>query len=205
MANKPKGLVVLAALAAIVMLAAGVCALHWVNAISLRGTVMRSDYLWLETTGETLDLPAQFGRERMHALYQDEGKAYALHISDPWKDGSIIHIEGALLRLNQTVGEVNVRVGLIPEGNAQQIILLNTQMVRRHDYAVQHGEDDHCGFAAAVSAGCLDDGTQYSVVLVDESDGRRKAYDAEMTVSLIDGGLAFRRGSVPQEEAQDDE
>ena len=201
--------VILPALAAILLLAAAVCLLHWENAVSLRGEAKLSDYAWLETTGETLNLPTQYGRERLHALYQDGDRAFALHLSDPWQDGGVMHIEGTLLRLNQTVGEVNVRVGLIaqrleagvPAQTQQEAILLNTQMVRREGHARLYGDDDHCGFKATVETARLPgEGWQYRVVLADETDGAKNLIETDMTITPIEGGLAFARVKAPESE-----
>lgn len=205
--------VILPALAAILLLAAAVCLLHWENAVSVRGEAKMSDYVLLEAMAETLDLPTMYGRERIHALYQDGDRTFALHLSDPWADGGVMHIEGALLRLDQTVGEVNVRVGLIPQRleeatpaqTKQEVILLNTQMVRRSDYAQLYGHDDHCGFKATVETDrLLGEGWQYCIALADETDGAKNLIETDLTVTPIEGGLAFARVHAPESEAQHD-
>ena len=47
-----------------------------------------------------------------------------------------------------------------------QVILLNTQMVRRPDYAQAYGCDDHCGASALADVRDIGQGT-YDVVFVD--------------------------------------
>lgn len=183
--NKPKRGVVFAALLAIVLLAGAVCALHWVNAVSLRGTANLTAYTLTDGAAQNL-VPV---------------------MEDPWVDRGVLHIRGALLRLDQPVGEVKVRVGLIPEriedGNAQQAAtLLNTQMERRYELAQEYGCDDHCGFHASVAEKYLEKGNvQYRVVLVDETDGAKRMITTGMTVTLIEGGLAFVQKNAPEEEA----
>lgn len=180
--------VILPALAAIILLAAAVCALHRINAVSLRGTATVGDYTRTDGAAENL-VPL---------------------VEDPWKDAGIIHIRGALLRMDQAVGAVNVRVGLIPERTGEgapaaeenEAILLNTQMVRRSDLAQAYGVDDHCGFHAAADEKLLERGKQYRVVLADETDGAMRMVETGMTVAPIDGGLAFMRVKEPEEEAR---
>lgn len=184
--NKPKTSVVLGALVVIVLLAAAVCALHWMNAVSLRGTVLLEDYTLTDGRDENL-IPV---------------------VDDPWIAEGILHISGALMRMDQQVGAVNVRVGLIeqqleagaPARSSENAIVLNTQMVRMYALAQQYGCDDHCGFHAAVDARKLErDHTQYRVVLVDETDGAKRMVETGMTVTLIEGGIAFARVNGPEE------
>lgn len=180
--------VILPALAAILLLALAVCALHVQNAVSLRGTVPAGEYLLTDGAAESL-VPL---------------------VEDPWMAYGVLHIRGALLRLNQPVGAVNVRVGLMaqdPETGApaaDEVILLNTQMVRRFGLAKTYGCDDHCGFSAAAQASRLAGGdTPYRVVLVDETDGEKRMIETDMTVTPGEDGLAFVRVHQPGEEAQD--
>ena len=188
--NKPKNSVIYGWLLAAVLLAAVVCMLHWVNAVSLRGTVLSSDYV----------------------LTDGKAEDFMVMIDDPWQDGSIVHIHGALLRLNQQVGGVNVRVGLVPEqldaqqNAAQEVILLNTQLIRCYELAREYECDDHCGFHASVTRKFLGkDNAQYCVVLVDETDGAKRMVETGLTVMLIEGGLAFVQKNAPEEEAQHDQ
>ena len=102
-------------------------------------------------------------------------------------------ISGALLRPGQNVGEVRVRVGLVPAERPEEIVLLNTQMVRRVLAGQALGVDDHCGFAASAARRLLPDG-QYAVVLVDESDGARRLIDAGVDIALSRDGLTVVRG-----------
>ena len=187
--NKPRIGVVFCALMAILLLAFAVCALHWVNAVSLRGTAQLEDYTLTDGVAENL-VPV---------------------VDEPWMDEDVLHISGALLRLDQPVGGVNVRVGLIaqqleegtPAQSAEQVVLLNTQMVRRFELAQEYGYDDHCGFHAAVDTGLLQNGgVQYRVVLADETDGAKRMIATGVTAALIEGGLAFVRENSPEEEAQ---
>lgn len=184
--NKPKTGVVLCALLALVLLASAVCALHWVNAVSLRGTAKLADYSLTDGAAENL-VPV---------------------MNEPWVEEGILHISGALLRMNQPVGEVNVRVGLVaqqleagaPARSAEEALLLNTQLVRRTGLAQEYGCDDHCGFHAAVRAKSLQTGgVQYCVVLADETDGAMRMVETGMTITLIEGGIAFARVNGPEE------
>lgn len=183
--NKPKTGVVLFSLLIITLLAAAVCALHWMNAVSLRGTTALAAYRLTDGAAENL----------------------VAMVDEPWMDEGVLHISGALLRMNQQVGEVNVRTGLIaqqleagaPAQPAEQVILLNTQMVRRQDLAQEYGCDDHCGFHAAVDAGKLEhDHVQYLVVLVDETCGAKRMLETGLTIKLIEGGLAYGRVNEPE-------
>ena len=158
-----RGAVVLAALAAILLLAAAVCALHWQNAVSLRGTVRLAD---CETTDGA--------REGLTPLVE-EARAR----------GGAIYLSGALLR-EGAVGEVRVRVALIAPG-AETATLLNTQMVRRYDLAQEMGCDDHCGFFAAAQTKRLSPGT-YDVALLDEMDGARRLVTTGARVRIGEGG-----------------
>ena len=99
-----------------------------------------------------------------------------------------LHVEGALLRLDQPVGEVNVRIGLMADGH---VILLNTQMVRRPDYAQAFGCDDHCGASALADVRDIGRGT-YDVVFVDV---------LEEETRLITTGMSLR---IPVERQADD-
>ena len=185
--NKPKTSVVFAALLLITLLAVSVCALHWVNAVSLRGVVKLADYRL--TDGKEENLVAV--------------------VDDPYIQQEVLHISGALMRMNQPVGEVNVRVGLIaqrlekgmPVQDDEEAILINTQMVRRYELAREYDCDDHCGFHAAVTTKQLIGGNvQYRVVLVDETDGAMRMVETGMTITLIEGGIAFARVNGPGEE-----
>jgi len=178
--NQPRKGVVGIILAAIFLLAALVCGLHWINAVSLRGTIAINEY------------------EIMNLTDLNKNK---LIVSEPWTDGSVLHIEGALLRFDQSVGKVNLRVGLIEkkqdgESNVdQRVILLNTQMVRRRDLATEYGCDDHCGFHAAVATAYLDkdgDGV-WSVVLTDKTGDKK-----QMILTGIEIGLNGNEVSVNQ-------
>ena len=180
------------ALLAILLLAAGVCALHGHNAVSLRGTVQVSGYSLTDGAAEGL-VPI---------------------VHDPWEDNGVLYISGALLRPGQQVGAVNVRAALLPQAliegepakTQETAILLNTQMVRRTELAQQYGCDDHCGFYAAVQTDRLPEGTyQYRVMLADETDNGKRMIDTGLTVTPIEGGLAFARANPPEVEAQGDE
>lgn len=181
--------VVLLALAAILLLAAGVCALHYVNAVFPCGTVAVSGYAPTDGAAENL-VPI---------------------VEEPWADAGIIHISGALLRMDQEVGAVNVRVALIPEKIAEgepakeqeEAILLKTQMVRRQDMKQTYGVDDHCGFHATVKRRALKgEGWQYRVALVDETDGAKRMIETNLWIAAIDGGLAHMRRNLPEQEVE---
>lgn len=190
--TKPKKRIIAAALLGILLLAGGVCALQMHNAVSLRGAARMADYVRTDGTQEGL-VPLT---------------------DDPRADRGILHISGALLRPGREVGAVYLRVALLPEtlaeGNPAQAegtaILLNTQMVRRADYAAAYGCDDHCGFYATAKVDSLPAGEyQYRVLLADETDGVKRMVDTGMTVVPIEGGLAFARVNPPEEEAQENE
>ena len=160
-----RGAVVLAALAAILLLAVAVCALHWQNAVSLRGTIRLVD---CETTDGA--------REGLTPLVEEARTR-----------GGAIYLSGALLR-EGAVGEVRVRVALIRKGS-DEATLLNTQMVRRYDLAQAFGCDDHCGFAAAVRVGSLSP-EEYDIALIDESDGARRLVTTGRTLTVGKAGSA---------------
>lgn len=179
--------VILPTLAAIVLLGAAVCLLHWENAVSLRGEAKISEYAMVNA--------------------EDENLILILH--EPWQEEGVMHISGALLRPGQNVGGVNVRVALLPQkleaGQPAQmddaVILLNTQMVRRQDYAAEYDADDHCGFHAAADVKRLwGDGYQYRVALADETGVAKNLIETDMTVTPIEGGLAFARVHAPESE-----
>lgn len=185
----PKRRVVWLSLAAIVLLAAAVCALHAVNALTLRGTACVSDYVQPEYTGETL---AFCGSEL--PVLADGGLRLAPQVETIALQGGVLRVRGVLLRSGQAVGEVRVRVGLIPSWEAEagltgaeSILLLNTQMVRREEAGAQ-GLDDHCGFCATAARRLLEDGP-YAVVLVDESDGAQRLIDTGVDVDLAADGM----------------
>ena len=81
-----------------------------------------------------------------------------------------------------------MRVGLIPAERLEEIVLLNTQMVRWAQAGRELVMDDHFGFAASAARRLLPDG-QYAVVLVDESDGVRRLIDAGVDIALSRDGL----------------
>lgn len=191
--------VVLLGLLAVLLLAAGVCVIHGVNAVSLRGVADSAEYRQVENTGGQLVLSAaDHAQERTYMLYRDGEKNFGLHLADPWTDRGILHIEGTLLRIDQQVGEIRVRVGLLKE---DKVILLNTQMVRRFQYAGNNGYDDHCGFAAAaIQERLLQDEALYQVVLVDETDGEKRMIYTGMTLGLVEGRLMLDRENLAESE-----
>ena len=183
--NKPKTGMVCGVLLAILLLACVVCALHWVNAVSLRGTAVVNNYTVTDGSAENL-VPL---------------------LEDLWLEHDVLHIRGALLRLDQPVGKVNVRVGLIPEtknGSNTEVILLNTQLVRRFELAKMYKCDDHCGFHAVTDIGrLLHMDTRFSVVLVDESDENPKLVQTGLIMAIGEDAPMFERMDTPQEEAKD--
>lgn len=189
----PKRCVVVLSLAAIVLLAAAVCALHWVNAVSLRGTVDAGDYVLLARSGE---MPGTDGGAL--PVYADGERRFAPLVEEIALEDGVLRVAGLLLRPGQTVGEVRVRVGLMPvaetdagAARSEAIVLLNTQMVRREEAGAQ-GLDDHCGFCATAARRLLEDGP-YAVVLVDESDGARRLVDTRVRIALSGDGLTVER------------
>ena len=193
MREGPRRSVVLLSLAGILLLAAAVCALHVVNALTLRGTARVSDYVLLARTGETLSLS-----DEALPLLADGDLRFAPQVETAALEGGVLRISGLLLRPEQTVGEVRVRVGLIPSERPEEIVLLNTQMVRWASAGQEPGMDDHCGFAASAARRLLSDG-QYAVVLVDESDGARRLIDAGVDIALSQEGLTVVRRNGAEE------
>ena len=196
MRDAPRRSVVLAALAGILLLAAAVCALHVVNALTLRGTARMSDYTPLARAEQNMAVEG-WGDVQL-PVYTDGERSFALWLREPEETDGMLCISGALLRPEQDVGEVRVRVGLIPSERPEEIVLLNTQMVRWTQPAQALGVDDHCGFAASAARRMLGDG-QYAVVLVDESDGARRLIDVGMDIALSRDGLTVSRSGGERE------
>ena len=198
MREAPRRGVVAIALAAILLLSAAVCVLHVVNALTLRGTARVSDYMPLARAEQDMAVEAGILGVAQLPVYTDGARSFALFLQEPEDTEGMLRISGALLRPEQTVGEVRVRVGLIPAARPEEIVLLNTQMVRREQAGQALGVDDHCGFAAAAARRLLSDG-RYAVVLVDESDGARRLFDAGMDIVLSrDGVTAVRRDGAEE-------
>lgn len=198
MRDAPRRGVVLTALAGILLLAAAVCALHVVNALTLRGTARVGDYVPLARAEQDMAVDEALFGAAQRSTYTDGTRSFALALTDPALEDGMLCISGALLRPGQTVGEVRVRVGLIPSERPEEIVLLNTQMVRRALAGQALGVDDHCGFAASAARRLLPDG-QYAVVLVDESDGARRLIDAGVDIALSQDGLTVVRGGGAEE------
>lgn len=165
-----RGRVAAALLAAIFALAALVCALHWVNAVTLRGAADLSAYTPFE-----------------------EDEAVAL-VEEAREERGVLLLSGALMHPGRGVGEVRVRAALLPLSGGRvcgEMTLLNTQMVRRYDLAEAYGCDDHCGFAAAAACRLLGPG-EYALALADESDGTKRLAVTDLTLTLGDGGALVR-------------
>ena len=190
MREGPRRGVVLLSLAGILLLATAVCALHVVNALTLRGTARMSDYTPLARAEQNMAVEG-WGDVQL-PVYTDGERSFALWLREATETDGMLCFSGALLRPEQTVGEVRVRVGLIPSERPEEIVLLNTQMVRWVLAGQELGMDDHCGFAASAARRLLGDG-QYAVVLVDESDGARRMIDAGMDIALSRDGLTVER------------
>ena len=190
MREGPRRGVVLLSLAGILLLAAAVCALHVVNALTLRGTARVSDYTPLARAEQNMAVEG-WGDVQL-PVYTDGERSFALWLREATETDGMLCFSGALLRPEQTVGEVRVRVGLIPSERPEEIVLLNTQMVRWVLAGQELGMDDHCGFAASAARRLLGHG-QYAVVLVDESDGARRMIDAGMDIALSRDGLTVER------------
>lgn len=186
MREGPRRSVALLSLAAILLLAAAVCALHVVNALTLRGTARVSDYVPLARAEQNMAVEG-WGDVQL-PVYTDGERSFALWLREATETDGMLCFSGALLRPEQAVGEVRVRVGLIPSERPEEIVLLNTQMVRWAPAGQKPGMDDHCGFAASAARRLLSDG-QYAVVLVDESDGARRLIDAGVDIALSQDGL----------------
>ena len=198
MREGPRRGVVLLSLAGILLLAAAVCALHVVNALTLRGTARVSDYEPLARAEQDMTVDEALFGAAQRSTYTYGARSFTLALTDPALEDGMLCISGALLRPGQTVGEVRVRVGLIPTERPEEIVLLNTQMVRRVLAGQALGVDDHCGFAASAARRLLPDG-QYAVVLVDESDGARRLIDAGVDIALSRDGLTVVRGGGAEE------
>ena len=196
MREGPRRGVVLLSLAGILLLAAAVCALHVVNALTLRGTARMSDYTPLARAEQNMAVEG-WGDVQL-PVYTDGERSFALFLRELTETDGMLCISGALLRPEQAVGEVRVRVGLIPAERPEEIVLLNTQMVRWAPAGQEPGMDDHCGFAASAARRLLPDG-QYAVVLVDESDGARRLIDAGVDIALSRDGLTVVRGGGAEE------
>ena len=196
MREGPRRGVVLLSLAGILLLATAVCALHVVNALTLRGTARMSDYTPLARAEQNMAVEG-WGDVQL-PVYTDGERSFALWLREATETDGMLCFSGALLRPEQTVGEVRVRVGLIPAERPEEIVLLNTQMVRWAPAGQEPGMDDHCGFAASAARLLLSDG-QYAVVLVDESDGARRLIDAGVDIALSQDGLtAVRRNGAEE-------
>ena len=196
MREGPRRGVVLLSLAGVLLLAAAVCALHVVNALTLRGTARMSDYTPLARAEQNMAVEG-WGDVQL-PVYTDGERSFALWLREATETDGMLCFSGALLRPEQTVGEVRVRVGLIPSERPEEIVLLNTQMVRWAPAGQEPGMDDHCGFAASAARLLLSDG-QYAVVLVDESDGARRLIDAGVDIALSQDGLtAVRRNGAEE-------
>ena len=196
MREEPRRSVALLSLAAILLLATAVCALHVVNALTLRGTARMSDYTPLARAEQNMAVEG-WGDVQL-PVYTDGERSFALWLREATETDGMLCFSGALLRPEQTVGEVRVRVGLIPSERPEEIVLLNTQMVRWVLAGQELGMDDHCGFAASAARRLLSDG-QYAVVLVDESDGARRLIDAGVDIALSQDGLtAVRRNGAEE-------
>lgn len=196
MREGPRRGVVLLSLAGILLLATAVCALHVVNALTLRGTARMSDYTPLARAEQNMAVEG-WGDVQL-PVYTDGERSFALWLREATETDGMLCFSGALLRPEQTVGEVRVRVGLIPAERPEEIVLLNTQMVRWAPAGQEPGMDDHCGFAASAARRLLSDG-QYAVVLVDESDGARRLIDAGVDIALSQDGLtAVRRNGAEE-------
>ena len=198
MREGPRRGVVLLSLAGILLLATAVCALHVVNALTLRGTARMSDYTPLARAEQNMAVEAEGWGDVQLPVYTDGERSFALWLREATETDGMLCFSGALLRPEQTVGEVRVRVGLIPAERPEEIVLLNTQMVRWAPAGQEPGMDDHCGFAASAARRLLSDG-QYAVVLVDESDGARRLIDAGVDIALSQDGLtAVRRNGAEE-------
>ena len=196
MREGPRRSVALLSLVAILLLATAVCALHVVNALTLRGTARMSDYTPLARAEQNMAVEG-WGDVQL-PVYTDGERSFALWLREATETDGMLCFSGALLRPEQAVGEVRVRVGLIPAERPEEIVLLNTQMVRWAPAGQEPGMDDHCGFAASAARRLLSDG-QYAVVLVDESDGARRLIDAGVDIALSQDGLtAVRRNGAEE-------
>lgn len=171
--------VVAGALAAIALLAIAVCALHGLNAYSLRGTVLLDNC----------------------AAYDAQAAGEAPIVEDVYRQGGALHIVGLWPR--RDVAQANVRVGLVftPWASGQEeasVTLLNTEMVRRFELGGAY--DDHCGFHAAVLIKTLRTDGQYRAVLLDERDGALRRVETDVAgISLSEGGVSVARKTKPEE------
>ena len=114
MREGPRRGVVLLSLAGILLLAAAVCALHVVNALTLRGTARMSDYTPLARAKQDMAVEEGLLGVAQLPVYTDGERSFALFLRELTETDGMLCISGALLRPEQAVGEVRVRVGLIP-------------------------------------------------------------------------------------------
>lgn len=209
-----KGVVAIA-LAMILLLAAAVCVLHEENAVALRGAIRVDDCQVIESGVDRFVCTAD-----AQALEPGEGTGsrFVTCVERISREGGLLRVSGALLRLTEPVGEVRVRVGLVavrldedgvPDGvlsPSDEVILLNTQMRRRASLPVVYEGDDHCGFEAAAKAGALREGMAYEIVLVDSADDGMRLFKTNCWLSVKgERDLAWGYRSAAQEEVLTDE
>ena len=77
----------------------------------------------------------------------------------------------------------SLRVGLLPETNGNEMILMQTQMLRRSDLAELYKCDDHCGFAASLALRNLSNGN-WKIALVFGPGGKETVRMTEEIVRI---------------------
>lgn len=209
-----KGVVAIA-MAMIFLLAAAVCVLHAQNAVALRGTIRVGDCEMIEDGVSKL-----VSTPDAQVLEIDKGtdERFVTYVGPIWRNGGLLRVSGALLRLAEPVGEVRVRAGLVavrldedgvPDGSlspSDEVILLNTQMRRRTSLPMVYECDDHCGFEAAARTDALREGTVYELVLVDRADAGTRLFKTNCWLSCEgEKDLTWGYRSEPQEEVLTDE
>lgn len=206
--------VVVIALVMIALLAAAVCVLHEENAVALRGTIRVAD---CEVIDEGVAHLLAGPEAQLLELNREEDARFVTYVGWLEERGELLRISGQLLRLAEPTREVRVRVGLIPgrydedEGAGSALspsdegMLLNTQMIRRNGLSQVYKHDDHCGFEAAVRLGELSEGTQYRVVLVEQTDAGTRLFETNCWALYKRDGVWLGYEREAREEGPTDE
>lgn len=155
-------------LAACLLAAALVCALHAVNAVRPCGTISAQSAI--EAAADESLVPA---------------------VEEIFVRNGTLHIAGYLAKPGRQLGEVRVRFGLMA---GDKIVLLNTQMVRRPDIAQTLGCEVFCGAHAAAKCSKIADGV-YEIVFVDASDGEPQLLRTGQRIELS-GGVMIAGGAA---------
>ena len=113
MRDAPRRGVALLSLAGILLLAAAVCALHVVNALTLRGTARVSDYTLLARAEQDMAVDEALFGAAQRSTYTDGTRSFALALTDPALEDGVLCISGALLRRPNVSVYLSVLLALI--------------------------------------------------------------------------------------------